>query len=136
MDVSGFASRTRYGPMNLGSSFAALPLGSAKSFVDKYTLSPLLIDGSSHRCLSACLFMNTRCCSIESNASLTFCTAVFTNSSMPLFFTNSGVTLFMNCGIRVYTSSKGANPVDSLILEFIANSTSGIFRLIWRNNCP
>ena len=31
--------RTLYGPMNLGMSFLALPLGNAKFFVDKYTMS-------------------------------------------------------------------------------------------------
>ena len=38
-DESFIDLRTLYGPMNLGISFLALPLGSVKFFVDKYTKS-------------------------------------------------------------------------------------------------
>ena len=121
---------TLISPMYLGKSFRAGPLGKVRFLVDRYTNSPTSSVGGSFLFLLAWCVCITRLSMMASRAIARLSHTWRTNPWMPgaIF----GALPCSSCAIRgiyPYMSSKGANPVDPLTLELIANSTMGTFSI-------
>src|SRR6202020_1653602 len=113
--------------MYLGINFLDLPLGRARFSVDKYTLSPTAKGVSGLRRLFACRVCVTQLSIMASCAISRLFIACLTNRLTPGFGSSKGVIPPISMGIYPLLSSEGANPVELLKFELIANSVSGSF---------